>query len=64
MKVVRPKNALRAEFRGVVYRKQQKGPRNLVADDSQMVSPDRPRDDLAECRDTGDVHHDEHVRAD
>jgi hypothetical protein len=32
--------------------------------DSGMVGPDRPRDDLAERRDTGDVHHEEHVRAD
>jgi hypothetical protein len=29
-----------------------------------MVSADHPRDGLVECRDTGDAHHEEHVRAD
>jgi hypothetical protein len=36
----------------------------MLAGDSRMVGADRPRDDLAERRDTGDVHHEEHVRAD
>jgi hypothetical protein len=41
-----------------------KSPLDLVAGDSRMVGADRPRDDLAERRDTGDVYHEEHVRPD
>jgi hypothetical protein len=30
---------------------------------SGMIGADHPRDELVECRDTGDAHHEEHVRA-